>query len=95
MMKKFEKLILILSIYTIIELYISTVFELNKNLLVKLSIIDFLICIIFLPSLIMPSNIASFGGKLSGYWAKFCLRIFLSTKIIVKGLENIDKIQKK
>ena len=46
-----------------------------------------LICIIFLPSLIMPSNIASFGGKLSGYWAKFCLRIFLSTKIIVKGLE--------
>ena len=43
MMKKFEKLILILSIYTIIELYISKVFELNKNLLVKLSIIDFII----------------------------------------------------
>ena len=39
----------------------------------------------------MPSNIASFGGKLSGYWAKFCLRIFLSTKIIIKGLENIDR----
>ena len=53
-----------------------------------------LICIIFLPALIMPSNIASFGGKLSGYWAKFCLRIFLSTKIIIKGLENIDRSNK-
>ena len=53
-----------------------------------------LICIIFLPALIMPSNIASCGGKLSGYWAKFCLRIFLSTKIIIKGLENIDRSNK-
>ena len=26
-----------------------------------------------------------------GYWASFCLRIFLSTKIIIKGKENIFK----
>ena len=29
-----------------------------------------------------------------GYWAKFCLRIFLSTKIIIKGAENIIKNDK-
>ena len=29
-----------------------------------------------------------------GYWAKFCLRTFLSTKIIVKGEENIIKNEK-
>ena len=26
-----------------------------------------------------------------GYWASFCLRLFLSTKIIIKGKENILK----
>jgi len=29
-----------------------------------------------------------------GYWTSFCLRIFLSTKIIIKGRENIIKDQK-
>ena len=29
-----------------------------------------------------------------GYWASFCLRIFLSTKIIIKGKENIVKNKK-
>ena len=29
-----------------------------------------------------------------GYWASFCLRFFLSTKIIIKGKENIIKDQK-
>ena len=29
-----------------------------------------------------------------GYWSKFCLRIFLSTKIIIKGVENIIKDDK-
>ena len=24
-----------------------------------------------------------------GYWASFCLRFFLSTKLVVKGKENI------
>ncbi len=43
----------------------------------------------FLPSLSLPKKIASFGGKLIGYWASFCLKIFLSTKIVVLGRENI------
>ena len=29
-----------------------------------------------------------------GYWASFCLRIFLSTKIIIKGRENIIENKK-
>ena len=29
-----------------------------------------------------------------GYWAKFCLKFFLSTKIIIKGEENIIKNKK-
>ena len=48
-----------------------------------------LICVLFLPSLIMPKNITIFGGKLLGHWSRFCLKFFLSTDIIVKGKENI------
>ena len=49
-----------------------------------------IISIIFLPSLILPKKIVLLGGKLMGYWAGFCLRLFLSTKIIIKGKENIN-----
>tara|TARA_B100001540_G_scaffold150226_1_gene133213 strand:+ start:1360 stop:2061 length:702 start_codon:yes stop_codon:yes gene_type:complete len=52
------------------------------------------ISILFLPSLLMPSNIVLFGGKLMGYWSGICLRIFLSTKIIIKGKEKIIKNEK-
>ena len=51
----------------------------------------FLICIIFLPSLFLPQNVVLYGGKIMGYWSAICLRIFLSTKIIIKGKENIIK----
>ena len=47
------------------------------------------ICLIFLPSFFLPRKIVLFGGKLMGHWCKICLKIFLSTKIIVKGKENI------
>ncbi len=52
------------------------------------------ISIIFLPSLLLPQKITLFGGKLMGYWSKYCLKIFLSTKIIIKGEDNIIKDQK-
>tara|TARA_B100001175_G_scaffold150644_1_gene127676 strand:- start:1831 stop:2532 length:702 start_codon:yes stop_codon:yes gene_type:complete len=52
------------------------------------------ISIIFLPGLLMPSKIILFGGKLMGYWSGICLRIFLSTKIIIKGKQNIIKNEK-
>ena len=48
-----------------------------------------LISIIFVPSFFLPQKIVLFGGKIMGYWSAFCLRIFLSTKIIVKGTDNI------
>ena len=52
------------------------------------------ISILFLPALLMPSKIVLFGGKLMGYWSGICVKIFLSTKIIIKGKENIIKNEK-
>ena len=47
------------------------------------------ISLIFLPAIILPKKIVLFGGKIMGYWSSLCLQIFLSTKIIIKGRENI------
>ncbi len=47
------------------------------------------ISIIFLPALFLPKKIVLFGGKLMGHWSAICLKIFLSTKIIIKGKQNI------
>ena len=47
------------------------------------------ISIIFLPSLILPKKFTLVGGKLMGHWTAFCLKTFLSIKIIIKGKENI------
>jgi 1-acyl-sn-glycerol-3-phosphate acyltransferase len=52
------------------------------------------ISLIFLPAFFLPKKIVLFGGKIMGYWTSFCLQIFLSTKIIIKGKENIIKDQK-
>ena len=68
----------------------------SRNLL--FSIFFFLgiiiISIIFLPGLLLPRKITLFGGKMMGHWAGFCLKVFLSVKIIIKGKENIIKDQK-
>ena len=48
-----------------------------------------LISIIFIPSLFLNQKVVLFGGKIMGHWSALCLRIFLSTRIIVKGKENI------
>ena len=53
-----------------------------------------LISLIFLPAIFLPKKIVLIGGKIMGYWTSFCLQIFLSTKIIVKGKENIIKDKK-
>ena len=52
------------------------------------------ISLTFLPAILLPKKIVLFGGKIMGYWASFCLQIFLSTKIIIKGKENIIKNKK-
>ncbi len=53
-----------------------------------------IISIVFLPALLMPTKIVLFGGKIMGRWTAFCLKIFLQTKIIVKGKDNIIKNEK-
>ena len=53
-----------------------------------------IISIIFLPALLLPRKITLLGGKLMGHWAGFCLRVFLSVKISIKGKENIITDQK-
>ena len=53
-----------------------------------------LISIIFIPSFLLPQKIVLLGGKMMGYWSSFCLKIFLSTKITIKGSENIIQNEK-
>jgi len=53
-----------------------------------------IISIIFIPAFFLPQKITLIGGKIMGYWASFCLRFFLLTKIIIKGKENIVKDKK-
>ena len=52
------------------------------------------ISIIFLPSLLLPQKITLFGGKLMGYWSQYCLKIILSTKVIIKGKDNMINNEK-
>tara|TARA_B110000046_G_scaffold181238_1_gene213125 strand:+ start:330 stop:1031 length:702 start_codon:yes stop_codon:yes gene_type:complete len=52
------------------------------------------ISLIFLPGIFLPSKVVLFGGKIMGYWTSFCLQVFLSTTIIIKGKENIIKNKK-
>ena len=47
------------------------------------------ISLVFLPTFFLPRNFVLAGGKLMGYWTGFCLRIVLSTQIVVLGKENI------
>ena len=49
------------------------------------------VCLVFIPALILPKKIDLIGGRILGYWIKFCLYFFLSVKIKVKGAENIPK----
>ena len=48
-----------------------------------------IISLIFLPAFLLPQKVVLFGGRLMGYWTSFCLKNILSTKIIIKGKENI------
>ncbi len=50
--------------------------------------------ILFIPSLILPQFIVKNGGKILGYWTKFCLKYIMSTKVEVKGSENVINNQK-
>ena len=53
-----------------------------------------IISLIFLPAFFLPQKVVLIGGKLMGYWTSFCLKFFLSTKIVIKGKENIVNNEK-
>ena len=53
-----------------------------------------IISLIFLPAFLLPQKVILVGGKLMGHWAGLCLKFFLSTKIIIKGKENIISDEK-
>ena len=67
-----------------------------RNSLFSIIFFSGIICIslIFLPAFFLPRKIVLIGGKIMGYWTGFCLNFFLSTKITVKGKENIILNQK-
>jgi 1-acyl-sn-glycerol-3-phosphate acyltransferase len=52
------------------------------------------ISLIFFPAIFLPKKIVLFGGKIMGHWTSFCLQTFLSTRIDIKGKENIIKNKK-
>jgi 1-acyl-sn-glycerol-3-phosphate acyltransferase len=49
------------------------------------------IFIIALPSLFLPAKFALFFGKLLGYYVIYIVKIFLSTGVEIKGINNIPK----
>jgi 1-acyl-sn-glycerol-3-phosphate acyltransferase len=53
-----------------------------------------LISLIFLPAFFLPQKVVLLGGRLMGFWTELCLKILLSTKIIIKGKENIISNEK-
>ena len=48
----------------------------------------FLIFLVFIPTLFLPKRFTLFGGRLTGFWALFCLKFFLSTKLEIIGIEK-------
>lgn len=53
-----------------------------------------IISLIFLPAFFLPIKVVLFGGRLMGYWTGFCLKLFLSTNIVVEGKANILENEK-
>ncbi len=50
--------------------------------------------LIALPALFLPPKFTLLFGKLLGYYVIFVVRIFLNTKVEIKGISNIPKTEK-
>ena len=50
--------------------------------------------LIALPALFLPPKFTLLFGKLLGYYVIFVVRIFLNTKVEIKGISNIPKAEK-
>ena len=62
------------------------------NIFLYLGII--LVLILAIPTLFLPAKFALFCGKFLAYYIILILKIFLNTKVIFHGLENLKKIDK-
>ena len=47
--------------------------------------------LIAIPALFLPAKVTLLFGKFLGYYVVFIVRVFLNTKVIFKGVENIHK----
>ena len=45
--------------------------------------------ILFIPTLLLTRNLVIIGGRILGYWTGFCLKLIMSTKIKIKGSDNL------
>ena len=45
--------------------------------------------ILFIPTLLLTRNLVILGGRIVGYWTGFCLKLIMSTKIEIKGSDNL------
>tara|TARA_B100000989_G_scaffold21992_1_gene14467 strand:+ start:90 stop:791 length:702 start_codon:yes stop_codon:yes gene_type:complete len=45
--------------------------------------------ILFIPTLLLTRNLVILGGRIVGYWTGFCLKLIMSTKIKIKGSDNL------
>ena len=50
--------------------------------------------LIAIPALFLPTKVTLLFGKLLGHYVVLIVRIFLSTKVEFKGIENIPKNEK-
>ena len=53
-----------------------------------------LVLILSLPTLFLPARFALYSGKFLAYYIILILKIFLDTKVIFHGLENLKKVDK-
>ena len=49
--------------------------------------------LIALPSLILPTKFTLLFGKFLGHYVILIVRLFLNTKVEIKGIENIPKTE--
>ena len=50
--------------------------------------------LIAIPTLVLPAKFTLLFGRFLGHYVIFIVRLFLNTKIEIKGIENIPKIEK-
>ena len=62
------------------------------NIFLYLGII--LVLILAIPTLFLPTKFALYCGKFLAYYVILILKIFLNTKVIFHGLENLKKVDK-